>query len=280
MEFSSRVPIPSLGGTSTGVLVSRAGARKRDTMTIRKTVATMAALVAISAMWLPLAHAQNGNSNRRTVLTFSKPFEIPGHVLPAGTYTFQLADTLADRHILQVSSADGKEQLALVMGIEVSRIDTTTQTVITFNEVPTGSPETIRTWFYPGRTSGVEFVYPKSRAIELAAASKVIVPAFAVEAASPDLKSVPLVAIAPDRRELPVAAAAQAASIPAQAAQPPAQPQPVSTIASAGDVGARELPRTASTLPLLAGLGVTSLAVAAVALMLARRLRPATDLAA
>ena len=36
--------------------------------------------------------------NKKTVLTFSQPVEIPGHVLPAGTYTFKLVDSMSDRH--------------------------------------------------------------------------------------------------------------------------------------------------------------------------------------
>ena len=47
--------------------------------------------------------------NKKTVLTFSQPVEIPGHVLPAGTYMFKLADTLGDRHIVQVFNADGSQ---------------------------------------------------------------------------------------------------------------------------------------------------------------------------
>jgi hypothetical protein len=45
--------------------------------------------------------------NKRTVLTFSQPVEIPGRVLPAGTYTFMLADSMSDRHIVQIFNADG-----------------------------------------------------------------------------------------------------------------------------------------------------------------------------
>jgi hypothetical protein len=44
--------------------------------------------------------------NKKTVLTFTQPFEIPGKVLPAGTYTFELADTMADRHIVRIFNAD------------------------------------------------------------------------------------------------------------------------------------------------------------------------------
>lgn len=209
----------------------------------------MLALTMFGAVTAPAARAQDGNANRKTVLTFSKPFEVPGHVLPAGTYTFQLADTLADRHIVSISSADGKEQIAMVMGIEINRVDAPTKTVITFNEVPVGQPDAIRSWFYPGRSTGVELVYPKRRALALAALAKVIVPAVDDDVAEPELKTARVVAVTPEQREVPVATVFQA-------------PVLEGTRASA------ELPRTASSLYLALAAGLLSLWAAGALLFL------------
>ena len=201
--------------------------------------------------------------NQRTVLTFSQPFEIPGHVLPAGTYTFQLVDSLSDRHIVQVSSADGSRPIAIVLAIANYRLEATERTVMTFNEVPVGSPETLRAWFAPGRNWGQEFVYPKRRALELAATSKVPVPAIAVAEADPDLKTVPLVAVTPEQQEMPVAAVIQTT---------PAPEQVVASTSGSQDASqqGRELPRTASPLFLMGVLGIASFGVAG-ALLLAGR---------
>jgi hypothetical protein len=226
-------------------------------MTTKATFFTFLAVAMIGAAEAPSAVAQNDNPNRRTVLTFSQPFEVPGRVFPAGTYTFQLADTLNDRHIVSISSADGSEQLAMAMGIATNRIESTNKTVITFNEVPAGQPETIRTWFYPGRNGGVEFVYPKRRALELASTARVIVPAIAVDEPEADLKTVPRVAITPDREDVPVAAVLQAI---------PPQQQAV--------VAPRALPRTASPLNLVWMLGLLSLGAAG-AVLAFRTPRPA-----
>lgn len=223
-------------------------------MTTRQTLLSLIALVAVAAAVAPPAQAQDGNFNRKTVLTFSQPFEIPGMVLPAGTYTFQLADTLVDRHIVSISSADGSKQIAMAMGIATNRVESTNQTVVTFSEVPVGAPDAIRTWFYPGRNGGVEFVYPKQRALELAALSKVIVPAIAVDAAQPDLKTVPLVAITPELREVPVTAVVSNA-VPNDA------PRLEQTLASSASP--RELPRTASTQSLAVAGGLMLLLSAA-----------------
>jgi hypothetical protein len=149
--------------------------------------------------------------DKKTILTFSQRFEIPGHVLPAGTYMFKLADTLSDRHIVQVFSADGKTIIATVMTIPDYRLKTTSDTVVRFNEVPRGAPDAIRAWFYPGNSVGQEFVYPKSRAAQLARTTKVVVPAVAVADVADvnALKAAPIVGITPDEKEAPVAAVIQ-----------------------------------------------------------------------
>ena len=65
--------------------------------------ATMLCLVAVYVLSLPQAAADDWN--RKTVITFSAPVEVPGvgaQVLPAGTYVFKILDSLSDRHIVQI----------------------------------------------------------------------------------------------------------------------------------------------------------------------------------
>lgn len=231
-------------------------------MTIRK---IMLAGLAFALLGAAPAVVVGQTMSQRTVLTFSQPFEIPGHVLPAGTYTFELIDSLSDRHIVQVSSADGSRPIAIVLAIANYRLEATNRTVMTFNEVPVGSPETLRAWFAPGRNWGDEFVYPRRRALELAATSKVPVPAIAVAAEDPDLKTVPLVAVTPEQQEVPVAAVIQTTPMPEQL---------VASTSGSQDATqqARELPQTASPLFLVGLLGVASLGAAG-ALLVAGRAR-------
>ena len=46
-----------------------------------------------------------------------------------------------------------------------------------FAERPAGQPQAAREWFYPGRSIGVEFVYPKEQAATIAKANKTSVAA-------------------------------------------------------------------------------------------------------
>jgi hypothetical protein len=208
--------------------------------------------------------------DKKTVLTFSQPFEIPGHVLPAGTYVFKLADTLGDRHIVQVFKADGTTLIATVMTIPDYRLKTTTDTVIRFNEVPRGSPETIRAWFYPGNSVGQEFVYPKPRAVQLAKMANTPVPTTAdttVDIAM--LKSAPIVAITPDQRELPVAAVIQTTPLAATVTETVRLERasnvgaPTVGVEQEGQTARNSLPQTSSILTLIVLVGCVGICLGA-----------------
>src|SRR3984957_2525958 len=145
-------------------------------MKLFKSATTVCFMALIGAMLAPGAKADDWN--RKTVVTFSGPVEIPGvhlvgwSVLPAGTYVFKLLDSQSDRHIVQIFSKDEKTIIATILAIPNYRLKATDKTVITFRERPAGEPEAIRAWFYPGMTWGEEFVYPKARAIELSKTAK------------------------------------------------------------------------------------------------------------
>jgi hypothetical protein len=225
-----------------------------------KTIRIGLAVSVLGFAGVSMAHAAQTRDNK-TTLTFSQPVEIPGHVLPAGTYVFRLADSLSDRHIVQVSDADGSRVIATILAIANYRLTATDKTVITFSEVPRGSPEAIRAWFYPGNSFGQEFVYPKRRAVELAVASKVIVPAVTVDVAAVDaLKTAPIIAVTPEQREVPVEAAIQ--TTPLTTASSSAQQTRLQASAQQTELQTRQLPNTASVLPLIVLLGFASIATA------------------
>ncbi len=126
-------------------------------------------LVGGATWFAPVAKADEWD--KQTVLTFNEPVEVPGKILPAGTYVFRLADSQSDRNVVQVFTVDQKQLLATIMAIPAYRIEPTDKTVVTFEERPSGSSEALHKWFYPGDTYGFEFVYPKSET-QLAAKSE------------------------------------------------------------------------------------------------------------
>jgi hypothetical protein len=243
-------------------------------MSVLRTVTTTAfCLTLMGAVFAPRAKADDWN--RKTVMTFSAPVEIPGvhlkgwAVLPAGTYVFKILDSASDRHIVQIFNADETQCYATILAIPNYRFRATGKTVVTFRERPAGEPEALRAWFYPGRNWGEEFVYPKARAVQLAKETNTPVLFLAaevpVEVAEPiqsashpvvlQLKQAPVMAIKPTGDEVqlaevvtppPTVAEVAPAAVPEQTA-----PATVST-----------LPATASTLPLMALFGLLALGAA------------------
>jgi len=106
--------------------------------------------------------------HKTSKLTFSEPVEVPGQVLPAGTYWFTVADSPSDRNIVQIWNADRTRLVTTVLAIPDYRMQPKGRTVIHFEERPSDQPEAIHSWFYPGNDVGEEFVYPKTRAKQLA----------------------------------------------------------------------------------------------------------------
>lgn len=221
-----------------------------------KTIFAVLALTLLGATLAPGARADEWN--KKTVLTFSQPIEIPGQILPAGTYTFVLLDSPSDRHIVQIFNADGSHLIATVLAINDYRLKPTGDTVVKFAERSGDNPEALKAWFYPGDNFGQEFVYPKQRAIELAVIVKQPIPALAAD--TTDLKVVPIVAETPEQKEVPVAEVIMVTPAPAEVVT--TTPAPVVETAPAPVVEAKQLPQTASRLPLIVLFGLMSLGAA------------------
>jgi hypothetical protein len=103
--------------------------------------------------------ASADESDKLMILTFSGPVEVPGKVLPAGTYEFKLADPNGDRNVVQILSEDGSKVYATMLTIPDERQTATDEPVVTFEERAAGSPEAIHDVFYPYETTGMEFQY-------------------------------------------------------------------------------------------------------------------------
>lgn len=238
---------------------------------------TVGCLALMGTLLAPNARADDWN--RKTVITFSAPVEIPGvhlagwGVLPAGTYVFKMLDSQSNRHIVQIFNKDETTIYATILAIPNYRLKATDKTVITFRERPVGEPEALRAWFYPGRNWGEEFVYPKAKAIALARATNTPVlftpVEMPVEVAEPikltdepvvmELKRVPIMAMQPTGTEVQLAEVVT---------PPPAEETQVAATRSAPE---QALPHTASTLPLIGLLGLLALGGAFVVRALSNR---------
>jgi len=55
---------------------------------------------------------------------------------------------------------DETHLITTVQGISDTRLETPDKLILQFEERPSGQPEALKEWFYPGDDTGVEFVYP------------------------------------------------------------------------------------------------------------------------
>src|SRR3954454_3067183 len=120
--------------------------------------------LALTAFSLP-PKASADEWNKKTIVTFSNPIEVPGKVLPPGTYVFKLLDSTSNRNIVQIFDKDEKQLYATILAIPNYRQEPSDKPLIQLDERPSNSPEAIKAWFYPGDQYGQEFVYPHQRAM-------------------------------------------------------------------------------------------------------------------
>jgi hypothetical protein len=217
------------------------------------------------------ANVQADTFNKKTIITFSEPFEVPGvdaQILPAGTYVFKVLESFGDRNIVQIFNADETHIFTTILAINNYRLKPTEKTVLTFKERGEGQPEAIKAWFYPDNAFGQEFVYSKKRALELAKIVNEPVLAMPIETNTVPpaevLKSIKLEAIKPTGEESPVAEVV--AARPQQVAvTAPAETAPEKTQI------AQALPHTASSLPLAGLIGMLSLCAGFVLVIITMR---------
>lgn len=194
------------------------------------------------------ASAQGEPAGKRTTVTFSAPFEVPGGpgviVLPAGSYVFKLLKTVNDRSVVLIYNSDETKLWSTILAVPNYRLKPTDELVMTFAERSAGSPQALRAWFCPGDKWGQEFVYPKAQALVLAEQTEEPVLYVADVPKPPVTPPTPAVVMA----EPVKAITAVGVDIPiSQVVEPPPvlvpPPAPV-------------LPKTASDLPLLALMGI------------------------
>jgi hypothetical protein len=119
-------------------------------------------------------HAQGATINKRTLLTFSGPVQVPGATLPAGTYVFRIANPDVQT-VWQVLDANERHVLAQFFFVRTA--DRTIQEqnrahgkpVVRFHETPHGVAPPMRVLYYPTDPAGDVFLYPRAQAEEIAA---------------------------------------------------------------------------------------------------------------
>ncbi len=203
-------------------------------------------------------------ANRKTYFTFSGPVALPGITLPAGTYTFRLADSLANRHIVQVLDRDERHIYRTLLAVPSQRAEAEGDPVVMFREAPANMAPPVRYWYYAGEKTGNEFVYPRDWAQRIANATHESV--LAVDTTSTDveaMKSAEITKVDPEGNptDEPVAQAQPAPARDTYATDRGRDTAPPADVPQ-GTSGRSTLPKTASELPLTGLIGLLALGAA------------------
>ena len=81
-----------------------------------KLTGTITEILFLVAMWIATAPRVQAQDDQPLRITFSQAVQIPGRVLPAGTYIFQrrMEGFAADENLIQISNSDGTRIITFV----------------------------------------------------------------------------------------------------------------------------------------------------------------------
>lgn len=204
------------------------------------------------------------------LLNVTEKLDVGGTILEPGEYQIKVVPSRLDRNLLQVTSTDGRKLFATLLSVphtEGPAGQQIPESRFVYYPAVTGQIMALRTWYASNTpaSGGHDIVYPKLRAMELAARAKAPVVAVADEVKVVEFETAPLVVVTPEKEVKPyTSVVAQKEPVPET---PPAREVKVAETRPLRE----ELPQTASNLPLVAGLGILSLLGALGLAVLARR---------
>jgi hypothetical protein len=225
------------------------------------------ALGVLLGSYAPLSRADEWD--KTTKVKFNEPVQVPGTVLPAGTYVFRLMESSSNRHVVQIFNEDHTKLITTILAIPNQRLEPSGKTVLTYDERPADQPVALAAWFYPGDNFGQEFAYPKSQAEELSRLNKKEVPSLDSDEESPTLQarsngSAPQNTNQTPQTQTPAMNPPPEPSNPPAAAATPTRPAPAPNPPSTEMAQQQkpELPHTASLLPLVGLMGFLFISLA------------------
>jgi hypothetical protein len=123
-----------------------------------RNIAFIAALLLPVALAVPTrATSRWGQMNR---LSFSQPVALPGVVLPAGSYTFEIATPTSSANVVRVTR-DDTHRIYFAGFTELVRrpANRPPGELVTLGEAPAGEPLPIAVWYPAPGAQGHRFLY-------------------------------------------------------------------------------------------------------------------------
>jgi hypothetical protein len=203
-----------------------------------KKLMTGLALSAVAALLVapaPVARAQSEYEN--STFTVTQPVDVGTFTLQPGTYLIKVVMLSSDRNLIQVTNTDQTRVFASVLATPhpIRPNEATPISQYVYYTAAPGQNQALRTWFPRDSANGQDIIYPKHRAIEIAAVAKA-----------------PVIAIPDDVKESDYKTTSFTVITPEQAATPYEAPPPVMV----AEALPPNLPATASQVPIFVMLGL------------------------
>lgn len=236
----------------------------------------MTAIAAIALlMAAPAALAQ---SPEVSTLVLTEQTDVGGTILEPGTYLIRVVSPQADRNKVQITSVDRSKVYATLLTIphQLEPNEAIPDSTFVFYPAGEGRPRALRTWFAPDPASGGghDILYEESRARQLARLANenvvfdrgqdvaVITPQNTVEPYVMD--SEPTIVAETRTTTITTPAPVEPAPLVTPEPEPAPMVSSVDTTEMSTTESAPAMPETSSRMPLLALLGLASLAAAVV----------------
>jgi hypothetical protein len=209
-------------------------------------------LTAASVM-SPMTRADD--SVKQAMVTIQSPEQVPGSVLPAGTYNFKQTGMQSGWAIVQIYSNDGSALVSTVLAYPNPKVASNGQNVVTYTANGSGSIPAIEGIVFTGDSTVQQFAYPRAAADQIGAANHVRIPTTGTDDAYPNALPDAASSWSAPLASNPVSDAAMTAQNPVMTRQ-------------------EKLPQTASPLPAIALIGLFSIA----GIVILRRVRRSSAL--
>ena len=125
-----------------------------------------ATVLSLLAFLVVLPNVRADEWNQATLFTFNQPVQIPGQLLPAGTYVFELVHSF-NHEIVRVSTAD-HTVIALIQARPSTQKGFTGKASIVLADRKSSQPPAVVAWSYAGRLESHQLLYQKQMRTEVA----------------------------------------------------------------------------------------------------------------
>ena len=112
---------------------------------------TFALLAVLTAGFAPSMQADE--RNKETHLSINQPLQVGDTLLAPGQYVFKLIGP----GIVSIYNANGTRPQGIVLGWSAYRVNGDDKKLFEVSQSQGDRPATLKTWFYPGDNSGLQF---------------------------------------------------------------------------------------------------------------------------